>query len=96
MAASIGFGIATIGLLAGAAFVGKADSHESDLLIIFVLLVAYLAVTIWFFEVMRMLRASAFVLRLEKMLVARRASKSQRSTSCRPPSTARKRRRTST
>lgn len=64
----LGFGIATIGLLAGAAFVGKDDAHRSDLLIIFVPLIAYLAVTIWFSEVMRMLRAGAFMLRLEKRL----------------------------
>jgi hypothetical protein len=64
----LGFGIATVGLLAGAAFVGKADSHRSELLIVFVPLVAYLAVTIWFSEVMRMLRAGAFMLRLEKRL----------------------------
>lgn len=62
------FGIATIGLLAGAAFVGHSDAHRSDLLVIFVPLVAYLAVTIWFAEVMRMLRAGAFMLILEKRL----------------------------
>ena len=62
------FGIATIGLLAGAAFVGNSDAHRSDLLVVFVPLVAYLAVTIWFAEVMRMLRAGAFMLILEKRL----------------------------
>ena len=64
----LGFGIATIGLLAGAAFVGKQDAHRSDLLIIFVPLIAYLAVTIWFSEVMRMMRAGAFMQMLEKRL----------------------------
>jgi hypothetical protein len=64
----LGFGIATIGLLAGAAFVGKNDAHRSDLLIVFVPLISYLAVTIWFSEVMRMLRAGAFMLTLEKRL----------------------------
>jgi len=65
---TLGFGIATIGLMAGAAFVGKDAAHSSDLLIIFVPLIAYLAVTIWFSEVMRMLRAGAFMLTLEKRL----------------------------
>lgn len=64
----LGFGIATIGLLAGAAFVGKQAAHRSDLLVIFVPLIAYLAVTIWFSEVMRMMRAGAFMMTLERRL----------------------------
>jgi hypothetical protein len=64
----LGFGIATIGLLAGAAFVGKDERFRSQLLVVFVPLVAYLAVTIWFSEVMRMLRAGGYQLTLEKKL----------------------------
>jgi hypothetical protein len=64
----LGFGIATIGLLAGAAFVGKDQPLRSQLLVGFLPLVSYLVVTIWFSEVMRMLRAGAFQLTLEKRL----------------------------
>ena len=64
----LGFGIATIGLLAGAAFVGKDERFRSQLLVVFLPLVAYLAVTIWFSEVMRMLRAGGYQLTLEKKL----------------------------
>ena len=64
----LGFGIATIGLLAGAAFVGKDERFRSELLVVFLPLVAYLAVTIWFSEVMRMLRAGGYQLTLEKKL----------------------------
>jgi hypothetical protein len=64
----LSFGIATIGLLAGAAFVGKGERSRSDLLVIFLPLIAYLVVTIWFSEVMRMLRAGGYLLTLEKKL----------------------------
>ena len=64
----LAFGIATIGLLAGAAFVAKSAQFRSELLVVFLPLVAYLAVTIWFSEVMRMLRAGAFLMRVEKKL----------------------------
>lgn len=64
----LSFGMATIGLLAGAAFVGDEARLRSTLLVIFLPLVAYLAVTVWFSEVMRMLRAGAFLLTLEKKL----------------------------
>jgi hypothetical protein len=64
----LGFGIATIGLLAGAAFVSKADAFRSHLLVVFLPLICYLAVTIWFSEVMRMLRAGGFLMTLEKKL----------------------------
>jgi hypothetical protein len=64
----LGFGIATIGLLAGAAFVGSKPDFRSALLVIFLPLVAYLVVTIWFSEVMRMLRAGGFLMTLEKKL----------------------------
>jgi hypothetical protein len=64
----LGFGIATVGLLAGAAFVGQGDRLRSQLLVVFLPLVAYLAVTIWFSEVMRMLRAGGYLLTLEKKL----------------------------
>jgi hypothetical protein len=64
----LGFGIATIGLLAGAAFVGKNEQFRSQLLVVFLPLVSYLAVTIWFSEVMRMLRAGGYQLTLEKKL----------------------------
>ena len=64
----LSFGIATIGLLAGAAFVGSEERFRSNLLVIFLPLIAYLAVTIWFSEVMRMLRAGGFLMTLEKTL----------------------------
>jgi hypothetical protein len=64
----LGFGIATIGLLAGAAFVAKDQPLRSKLLVVFLPLVSYLAVTIWFSEVMRMFRAGGFLLMLEKKL----------------------------
>jgi hypothetical protein len=64
----LGFGIATIGLLAGAAFVGKNQPFRSDLLVVFLPLISYLAVTIWFSEVMRMFRAGGFLMTLEKKL----------------------------
>jgi hypothetical protein len=64
----LGFGIATIGLLAGAAFVAKDQPLRSKLLVVFLPLVSYLAVTIWFSEVMRMFRAGGFLLLLEKKL----------------------------
>ena len=66
----LGFGIATIGLLAGAAFVSKAEPFRSQLLVIFLPLICYLALTIWFSEVMRMLRAGAFLVTLERRLDA--------------------------
>jgi hypothetical protein len=62
------FGITTIGLLAGAAFVGKNDRFRSELLVVFLPVIAYLAVTIWFSEVMRMLRAGRYQLTLEQKL----------------------------
>lgn len=64
----LAFGIATIGLLAGAAFVGKSEQLRSQLLVVFLPLIAYLAITIWFAEVMRMLRAGAFLMTIEKKL----------------------------
>jgi hypothetical protein len=64
----LGFGIAALALLAGAAFVGKDARFRSELLVVFLPLVAYLAVTIWFAEVMRMLRAGGYQLTLEKKL----------------------------
>jgi hypothetical protein len=64
----LAFGIATIGLLAGAAFVGKSEQLRSQLLVVFLPLIAYLAITIWFSEVMRMLRAGAFLMTIEKKL----------------------------
>jgi hypothetical protein len=64
----LGFGIATVGLLAGAAFVAKDQPLRSKLLVVFLPLVSYLAVTIWFSEVMRMFRAGGFLLVLEKKL----------------------------
>jgi hypothetical protein len=64
----LAFGIATIGLLAGAAFVGRSAQFKSELLVVFLPLVAYLALTIWFSEVLRMLRAGAFLMTVEKKL----------------------------
>jgi hypothetical protein len=65
---TLSFGIATIGILAAGAFVAEEDRFRSNLLVIFLPLIAYLAVTIWFSEVMRMLRAGAYLMTLEKKL----------------------------
>src|SRR6266511_108010 len=51
----LSFGTATLGLVAGAAFVGPSGSSRGDVLVVFLPLLAYLALTIWFSEVMRML-----------------------------------------
>lgn len=64
----LAFGIATVGILAGAAFVAKSAQFRSELLVVFLPLVAYLAITIWFSEVLRMLRAGAFLMTIEKKL----------------------------
>jgi hypothetical protein len=64
----LGFGVATIGLLAGAAFVARATPFRSELLVVLLPLVCYLAVMIWFSEVMRMHRAGGFLLTIEKKL----------------------------
>jgi hypothetical protein len=64
----LGFGTATIGLVAGASFIGTADAHRGDVHLVFLPLLAYLALTVWFAEVMRMMRAGAFLLTLEKKL----------------------------
>jgi hypothetical protein len=66
----LGFGIATIGLLAGAAFVSRSGPFRSQLLVVFLPLICYFALTIWFSEVMRMLRAGAFLVTVEKRLDA--------------------------
>jgi hypothetical protein len=64
----LSFGTATLGLVAGAAFVGPPGSSRGHVLVLFLPLLAYLTITIWFSEVMRMLRAGAFLLTLEKKL----------------------------
>jgi hypothetical protein len=66
----LGFGTATIGLVAGASFVGTAGAHRGEVHLIFLPLLAYLALTVWYSEVMRMMRAGAFLLKLEKQLDA--------------------------
>jgi hypothetical protein len=48
--------------------VSKAEPFRSQLLVIFLPLICYLALTIWFSEVMRMLRAGAFLVTVEKTL----------------------------
>lgn len=64
----LSFGTATLGLVSGAAFVGATGSFRSDVLVLFLPLIAYLTLTIWFSEVMRMLRAGGFLLLLEKRI----------------------------
>ena len=64
----LSFGTATLGLVSGAAFIGSDGVFRSDVLVVFLPLLAYLTLTIWFAEVMRMLRAGAFLLTLEKRL----------------------------
>jgi hypothetical protein len=64
----LSFGTATLGLVSGAAFIGPNGAFRSDVLVVFLPLLAYLTLTIWFAEVMRMLRAGAFLLTLEKRL----------------------------
>jgi uncharacterized membrane protein len=54
--------------VAGAAFVGSAGAFRSSVLVVFLPLLAYLALTVWFSEVMRMLRAGGFLLVIEKRL----------------------------
>lgn len=64
----ISFGTATLGLVSGAAFIGAETVFRSDVLVVFLPLLAYLTLTIWFAEVMRMFRAGSFLLVLEKRL----------------------------
>ena len=64
----ISFGTATLGLVSGAAFIGSESVFRSDVLVVFLPLLAYLTLTIWFAEVMRMFRAGSFLLVLEKRL----------------------------
>jgi hypothetical protein len=64
----LSFGTATIGLVSGAAFVGSAGAFRGDVLVVFLPLLAYLTLTIWLAEVMRLLRAGSFLLTLEKKL----------------------------
>jgi hypothetical protein len=64
----LSFGTATLGLVASAAFVGSSGAVRSDVLVVFLPLLAYLTLNIWFAEVMRMLRAGSFLLTVEKKL----------------------------
>lgn len=64
----LSFGTATLGLVTGAAFVGADDAFRDDVLVVFLPLLAYMILIIWFSEVMRMLRAGSFLLKLEKRL----------------------------
>jgi hypothetical protein len=64
----LSFAIATIGLLAGALFVSRKTPFRSELLVVFLPVICYLALTVWFSEVMRMRRAGGFLLTLEKKL----------------------------
>jgi hypothetical protein len=65
---ALSFGIATLGVLAGVAFVADEERFRGDVLVVFLPLIAYLALIVWFSEVMRMLRAGAFLMTLEKQL----------------------------
>ena len=64
----LSFGTATLGLVTGAAFVGADDAFRDDVLVVFLPLLAYMTLIIWFSEVMRMLRAGSFLLKIEKRL----------------------------
>lgn len=64
----LSFGIATIGLMTAAAGSGLGSAFSDEVLVVFLPLIAYLSVTIWFSEVMRMLRAGGFLMILEKRL----------------------------
>ena len=64
----LSLGTATLGLVAGSAFVGAEDAFRGDVLVVFLPLLAYMTLIIWFSEVTRMLRAGSFLLRLEKRL----------------------------
>lgn len=64
----LSFGTATLGLVTGSAFIGADDAFRDDVLVVFLPLLAYMTLIIWFSEVMRMLRAGSFLLRIEKRL----------------------------
>jgi hypothetical protein len=66
----LSFGVASIALLAGAASAGRDEGFNSDILVLYLPLVAYLALTVWFSEVMRMFRAGGFLMVLERRLDA--------------------------
>jgi peptidoglycan hydrolase-like protein with peptidoglycan-binding domain len=59
------FGAATLGIIFGGAS-QASNAQRNMFLLVLTPLLCYLILTIWFAEVMRMLRAGAFLMRLEK------------------------------
>jgi ABC-type multidrug transport system fused ATPase/permease subunit len=64
----LAFGAATIGFSFAAASQTSNENFRDMFLLVLVPLLCYLIVIVWFAEVMRMLRAGAFIMRLEKRL----------------------------
>ena len=64
----LAFGAATIGFSFAAASQTSNDQFRDMFLLVLVPLLCYLIVIVWFAEVMRMARAGAFLMRLEKRL----------------------------
>jgi hypothetical protein len=64
----LAFGAATIGFSFAAASQSSNEKVRDMFLLVLVPLLCYLIVIVWFAEVMRMLRAGAFLMRLEKRL----------------------------
>ena len=64
----LAFGAATIGFSFAAASQTSNEQFRDMFLLVLVPLICYLIVVVWFAEVMRMARAGAFLMRLEKRL----------------------------
>jgi len=64
----LAFGAATLGFAFAAAAQTSSPRFRDMFLLVLVPLLCYLVLTVWFAEVMRMLRAGAFLMRLEKRL----------------------------
>lgn len=65
---TLAFGAATLGFSFAAASQTSDKKFRDMFLLVLVPLLSYLVLTIWFAEVMRMLRAGTFLMRLEKRL----------------------------
>jgi hypothetical protein len=64
----LAFGAATLGFAFAAAAQTSSPRFRDMFLLVLVPLLCYLVLTVWFAEVMRMLRAGVFLMRLEKRL----------------------------
>ncbi|HEX2044835.1 MAG TPA: peptidoglycan-binding domain-containing protein [Gaiellaceae bacterium] len=62
------FGSATLGILFAAASQASNTAFRDMLLLVFVPFLSYLVLTIWLAEVLRMMRAGMFLMRIEKRL----------------------------